>query len=127
MACWGLLPLAFTGSQLSGGIDSSIVSLLAAEVSGDRMGTFSVIREDEKHSEEPWSDRAAQITPPTSMHSHHNRGTERMRCLIFQDEALHYYTRTPGFSFDSSPSVRSTRAPARTCSSSCSSSGSSTR
>ena len=34
------------------------------------------------------------------MHWHHNRGTERMACLIFQDEALHYYTRTPGFSFD---------------------------
>ena len=47
-----------------------------------------------------WTDRAAQITPPASLHSHHNRGAERMRCLIFQDEALHYYTRTPGFSFD---------------------------
>ena len=47
-----------------------------------------------------WAERAAQITPPTALHSHHNRGTERMRCLIFQDEALHYYTRTPGFGFD---------------------------
>ncbi|MCB1739983.1 MAG: cupin domain-containing protein [Gammaproteobacteria bacterium] len=47
-----------------------------------------------------WQDQAVQITPPTSLHSHHNRGNERMRCLIFQDEALHYYTRTPGFSFD---------------------------
>ena len=47
-----------------------------------------------------WSTGAVQITPPTTLHSHHNRGTERMRALIFQDEALHYYTRTPGFSFD---------------------------
>ena len=47
-----------------------------------------------------WVDGAVQITPATSMHSHHNRGSERMACLIFQDEALHYYTRTPGFSFD---------------------------
>lgn len=47
-----------------------------------------------------WSEGAAQITPPTAMHSHHNRGCGRMHCLIFQDEALHYYTRTPGFSFD---------------------------
>lgn len=46
-----------------------------------------------------WSTGAAQITPPTSLHSHHNRGTQRARALIFQDEALHYYTRTPGFSF----------------------------
>lgn len=47
-----------------------------------------------------WSDGAAQITPATSMHSHHNRGTRRMRSLVIQDEGLHYYTRTPGFSFD---------------------------
>jgi gentisate 1,2-dioxygenase len=47
-----------------------------------------------------WSDGAAQITPATSMHSHHNRGTQRMRSLVIQDEGLHYYTRTPGFSFD---------------------------
>lgn len=47
-----------------------------------------------------WSTGAAQITPPTALHSHHNRGPKRIRSLIFQDEALHYYTRTPGFSFD---------------------------
>ncbi|MCP5149732.1 MAG: cupin domain-containing protein [Ectothiorhodospiraceae bacterium] len=47
-----------------------------------------------------WSPGAVQITPAASLHSHHNRGADRMRCLIFQDEALHYYTRTPGFSFD---------------------------
>jgi gentisate 1,2-dioxygenase len=46
-----------------------------------------------------WSTGAAQITPATALHSHHNRGTKRMRSIIFQDEALHYYTRTPGFSF----------------------------
>ncbi|HUF22415.1 MAG TPA: cupin domain-containing protein, partial [Burkholderiales bacterium] len=47
-----------------------------------------------------WSDGAAQITPATMMHSHHNRGRQRMRSLVIQDEGLHYYTRTPGFSFD---------------------------
>jgi gentisate 1,2-dioxygenase len=47
-----------------------------------------------------WSDGAAQITPPTLLHSHHNRGTKRMRSLVIQDEGLHLYTRTPGFSFD---------------------------
>lgn len=47
-----------------------------------------------------WSTGAAQITPATAMHSHHNRGTKRMRSLVIQDEGLHMYTRTPGFSFD---------------------------
>jgi gentisate 1,2-dioxygenase len=47
-----------------------------------------------------WSDGAAQITPATALHSHHNRGSQRMRSLVIQDEGLHYYTRTPGFSFD---------------------------
>jgi len=47
-----------------------------------------------------WSNGAAQITPAAAMHSHHNRGTKRMRSLVIQDEGLHYYTRTPGFSFD---------------------------
>jgi gentisate 1,2-dioxygenase len=47
-----------------------------------------------------WSVGAAQITPATLLHSHHNRGTQRMRSFVIQDEGLHHYTRTPGFSFD---------------------------
>lgn len=47
-----------------------------------------------------WSDGAAQITPAARLHSHHNRGNERMRSLVIQDEGLHEYTRTPGFSFE---------------------------
>jgi gentisate 1,2-dioxygenase len=47
-----------------------------------------------------WSTGAAQITPATLLHSHHNRGTQRMRSFVIQDEGLHQYTRTPGFSFD---------------------------
>ena len=46
-----------------------------------------------------WIDYGVQITPPAALHSHHNRGQDQMECLIFQDEALHYYTRTPGFSW----------------------------
>jgi gentisate 1,2-dioxygenase len=46
-----------------------------------------------------WSDGAAQITPATALHSHHARGPLRMRSLVIQDEGLHLYTRTPGFSF----------------------------
>lgn len=47
-----------------------------------------------------WVKGAAQITPATELHSHHNRGDDRMRSLVIQDEGLHYYTRTPGFSWD---------------------------
>ena len=47
-----------------------------------------------------WVTGAAQITPATALHSHHNRGERRMRALVIQDEGLHVYTRTPGFSFD---------------------------
>ena len=46
-----------------------------------------------------WSIGAAQITPATELHSHHNRGSDRMRSLVIQDEGLHYYLRTPGFSW----------------------------
>ena len=47
-----------------------------------------------------WSPGAAQITPAAALHSHHNRGSQRMRSFVIQDEGLHMYTRTPGFSFD---------------------------
>jgi gentisate 1,2-dioxygenase len=47
-----------------------------------------------------WSLGAAQITPPAELHAHHNRGNDRMVSLVVQDEGLHYYTRTPGFSWD---------------------------
>jgi gentisate 1,2-dioxygenase len=47
-----------------------------------------------------WSEGAAQITPATLLHSHHNRGSRRMRSFVIQDEGLHMYARTPGFSFD---------------------------
>ena len=47
-----------------------------------------------------WVSGAAQVTPATELHSHHNRGTKRMCSLVIQDEGLHYYTRTPGFSWD---------------------------
>jgi len=47
-----------------------------------------------------WVTGVAQITPATALHSHHSRGDRRMRALVIQDEGLHVYTRTPGFSFD---------------------------
>ena len=59
-------------------------------------GVYSLI-EDQRVD---WVAGAAQVTPAAELHSHHNRGTKRMRSLVIQDEGLHYYTRTPGFSWD---------------------------
>lgn len=59
-------------------------------------GVYSLI-EDQRID---WVNGAAQVTPATELHSHHNRGGVRMRSLVIQDEGLHYYTRTPGFSWD---------------------------
>ncbi|MEM7252546.1 MAG: cupin domain-containing protein [Pseudomonadota bacterium] len=46
-----------------------------------------------------WQNGVAMITPATELHSHHNRGERRMESIVFQDEGLHFYTRTPGFSW----------------------------
>lgn len=58
-------------------------------------GVFSMIEEEKV----PWVTGAAQITPATELHSHHNQGSQRMRSFVVQDEGLHYYLRTPGFSW----------------------------
>jgi gentisate 1,2-dioxygenase len=47
-----------------------------------------------------WSTGAAMITPAATLHSHHNPTLKRARSFVIQDEGLHMYTRTPGFSFD---------------------------
>jgi asparagine synthase (glutamine-hydrolysing) len=47
------------GCQLSGGIDSSLVTLFARSQLGAGMDTFSVVFEDAKFSEERWIDQAA--------------------------------------------------------------------
>lgn len=52
------------------------------------------------HRRVDWSTGVAQITPATLLHSHHARGEKRMRSFVIQDEGLHFYTRTPGFSFE---------------------------
>ncbi|MGI9336428.1 MAG: cupin domain-containing protein [Gammaproteobacteria bacterium] len=59
-------------------------------------GVYSMI-EDERVE---WSTGAAMVTPGAELHSHHNRGAQRMKSIVFQDEGLHFYTRTPGFSWD---------------------------
>ena len=50
-----------------------------------------------------WQQNAVMVTPPGAVHSHHNDGSKRMRCLIVQDGALYYHGRTMGFSFAEHP------------------------
>jgi len=45
---------------------------------------------------EPW---VTVVTPPESVHSHHNDGSENANWLIVQDGGLHYHCRTMGFSY----------------------------
>jgi gentisate 1,2-dioxygenase len=59
-------------------------------------GIHSMIEDQEV----PWVSGAAQITPGAELHSHHNRGNRRMRSFVVQDEGLHFYLRTTGFSWD---------------------------
>jgi asparagine synthase (glutamine-hydrolysing) len=47
------------GCQLSGGIDSSLVTLYASSALGSPLETFSVILRDAAYSEEPWMAQAA--------------------------------------------------------------------
>lgn len=49
------------GCQLSGGIDSSLISVLASQYAPKSMDSFSVIFDDAGISEEPWIDEAAKV------------------------------------------------------------------
>lgn len=46
-----------------------------------------------------WKQNAVMLTPPTALHSHHNRGPARMLSLVAQDGGLFYNARAVGFSF----------------------------
>ncbi len=56
-----LLSDAPIGVQLSGGIDSSLVSAYAQMYSGESLGSYSVVFENEMISEKEWIDSAARI------------------------------------------------------------------
>jgi len=53
--------------------------------------------EDEEIS---WENGVALVTPAGELHSHHNRGSKRMMSFVVQDEGLHFYLRTTGFSWN---------------------------
>ncbi len=50
-----------------------------------------------------WQSFVTMVTPPISVHSHHNRGAARANWLIVQDGGLHYHCRTMGFQFEDKP------------------------
>ncbi|MDQ2801821.1 MAG: hypothetical protein M3Y41_03690 [Pseudomonadota bacterium] len=70
---------------------------VALIIKGDRC--FSVIDGRRKD----WAPWATTITPPVSVHSHHNGGNEQALFLIVQDGGIYYHTRTMGFEFTEQP------------------------
>jgi gentisate 1,2-dioxygenase len=46
-----------------------------------------------------WAPWATTITPPVSVHSHHNEGTAQAKFLIIQDGGIYYHARAMGFEF----------------------------
>jgi gentisate 1,2-dioxygenase len=97
-----ILPtLTVAMNSLPGGVvqrphrhNSVAVSLI---IKGDRC--FSII--DGKRKD--WAPWATTITPPVSVHSHHNGGNEQALFLIVQDGGLYYQTRAMGFEFIEHP------------------------
>lgn len=76
--------------------NSVAVSLV---IEGDKC--FSTI--DGRRKE--WAPFATTITPPTSVHSHHNAGDKLAKFLIVQDGGIYYYTRALGFEFAEHPAA----------------------
>lgn len=70
--------------------NSIAVSLV---ISGD--GGFSMVDGEQID----WEPDAVMVTPPGSVHSHHNDGDDLVTWLIVQDGGLHYHCRTMGFEF----------------------------
>lgn len=68
---------------------SSVALTLA--IQGD--GVYSMI--GDKRID--WIDGAVIVTPPGSVHSHHNRGRDMMKSYVVQDTGLHSYLRTTNF------------------------------
>lgn len=62
-------------------------------------GCFSLIDGRRKD----WAPWATTITPPASVHSHHNGGSERALFLIVQDGGVYYHARAMGFEFAEHP------------------------
>jgi len=66
-------------------------------ITGDRC--YSMVDKTRKD----WQPFVTMVTPPGSVHSHHNNGRAAANWLIVQDGGLHYHCRTMGFSFEDVP------------------------
>ncbi len=66
-------------------------------IKGDRC--FSIM--DGKRKD--WVPWATSITPPVSVHSHHNGGNDQAMFLIIQDGGIFYHARAMGFEFAEQP------------------------
>lgn len=78
------------GTQVAHSHNSVAVSLA---IDGDRCYSMvDGVRKD-------WAPYATMVTPPTSVHSHHNRGEGLGNWLIVQDGGFYYHCRTMGFQF----------------------------
>ena len=62
-------------------------------------GCFSVMDGRRKD----WAPWATTVTPPVTVHSHHNGGSEQAMFLIIQDGGLFYHARAMGFEFAEQP------------------------
>ncbi len=97
-----ILPtLTLAMNSLPGGVtqrphrhNAVAVSLI---IKGDRC--YSIM--DGKRKD--WAPWATAITPPVSVHSHHNGGNQQAMFLIVQDGGLFYHTRAMGFEFAEQP------------------------
>lgn len=69
-------------------------------INGDRC--YSMVDDARKD----WQPFVTMVTPPASVHSHHNSGTATANWLIVQDGGLHYHCRTMGFRFEEVPAHR---------------------
>ena len=102
VATRNILPtLTVAMNSLPGGVvqrphrhNSVAVSLV---IRGDRC--FSMIDGRRKD----WAPWATTITPPVSVHSHHNGGNEQALFLIIQDGGIYYHARAMGFEFTDHP------------------------
>ncbi len=102
VATRNILPtLTVAMNSLPGGVvqrphrhNSVAVSLV---IKGDRC--FSMIDGRRKD----WAPWATTITPPVSVHSHHNGGNEQALFLIIQDGGIYYHARAMGFEFTDHP------------------------
>lgn len=90
------LPLAMNQLPPRGAQAPHSHNSIAVALAVDYEGCYSVI--DGKRKD--WDRFVTMVTPPGSVHSHHNDSDIRAKWLIVQDGGVFYHTRTMGFRFE---------------------------